>query len=136
MVESDYEYMEDGSDDEYLGSKAQAASSRAQAGGLGSGKRRAPDKPQKLQAWQTERSLTVTLPPVMETDDGSIQQSVQEREEERKRKRSVLLIGARHNVDYLAQSADACLFIGCGKIRNHSSEASYGMLFSSSTYLR
>ncbi|KAF2118936.1 hypothetical protein BDV96DRAFT_619997 [Lophiotrema nucula] len=87
MVDSDYEFMEDGSDDEYIGSKATASSSRAQPGASSSGKRRAADKPQKLPAWQTDRGLKVTAPTVMKGDDGSIQQSVQEREEERKRKR-------------------------------------------------
>lgn len=84
MDDSDYDYEEDASDDEYIGDRS-GTSSRAQT----QSKRRAQEKPRKLQAWQTERSLQAPeyTTTVAEADDGTIKQSVQEREEERKRKR-------------------------------------------------
>ena len=89
MADSDYSFEgEDGSDEEYVGSRASSSrpgpSNRAQ----GTSKRRAKDDlpPPKRHAWETEYSRTVekTTVPV---EDGSLGQSVQEREEERKRKR-------------------------------------------------
>jgi transcription initiation factor TFIIH subunit 2 len=85
MADSDYDFEDDGSDDEYIGSRAPSAS-RA---GPSTSKRKGQEKPRKLQAWETDRSLsaptyTVT---VEEGDDGTIKQSVQEKEEDRKRKR-------------------------------------------------
>ncbi|OAL01945.1 TFIIH basal transcription factor complex, subunit SSL1 [Phaeosphaeriaceae sp. SRC1lsM3a] len=90
MPDSDYSFEgEDGSEDEYIGSRAQStsrapSSTRAQ----GSGKRRTKDDqpPPKRHAWETEDSRTVAKT-VIPADDGSLGQSVQEREEERKRKR-------------------------------------------------
>ncbi|KAF2736865.1 hypothetical protein EJ04DRAFT_533409 [Polyplosphaeria fusca] len=84
MADSDYEYDDDGSDDEYIGSKS-SLPTRAQSGAAG--KKRAQEKPRKLPAWQTNKSLAVTAPTVQEAEDGTIKQSVQEREEDRKRKR-------------------------------------------------
>lgn len=96
MADSDYEYMDDnGSDDEYVGSKGSSGTtSRAQS--QISAKRKTQEK-SKRQAWQTERSLVAASREQervvgegsedLEGADGDIRQSVQEREEERKRKR-------------------------------------------------
>ncbi|KAF2855282.1 hypothetical protein T440DRAFT_386166 [Plenodomus tracheiphilus IPT5] len=91
MADSDYSFEGDGSEDEYVGSRTKGTGSgpgpRAQST---SSKRRKKDEPEKAaprrQAWETEYSRTVekTIQPA---DDGTIGQSVQEREEERKRKR-------------------------------------------------
>lgn len=81
MADSDYDYEEDASDDEYIGAKS-ASSSRAQA----SEKRKTQEKPAQVPAFLSRRSPGYTVP-VMEAEDGTIQRSVQEREEERKRKR-------------------------------------------------
>lgn len=84
MADSDYDYDEDPSDEEYLGTKSSASGSRAQSA---LPQTSAPEKksPQR-KAWETEHSRTVEkrLDPV---DDGTQWQSVQEREEARKRKR-------------------------------------------------
>jgi transcription initiation factor TFIIH subunit 2 len=89
MPDSDYEFEgEDGSDEEYVGSRASSskpvASTRAQA----TGKQRAKEDqpPPKRHAWETEYSRTVEKT-IVAAEDGSLGQSVQEREEERKRKR-------------------------------------------------
>ena len=88
MADSDYDFDDESSADEYVGAKSGTSSTRAQSSAPG--KRRkveAPVKePPKRQAWETEYSRTVqkTIEPA---DDGTLGQSVQEREEERKRKR-------------------------------------------------
>jgi transcription initiation factor TFIIH subunit 2 len=88
MTDSDYDFEEEGSDDEYVGTKSGTSSTRAQS--TAPSKRRkvevtAKEAP-KRQAWETEYSRTVekTIQPA---EDGTVGQSVQEREEERKRKR-------------------------------------------------
>jgi transcription initiation factor TFIIH subunit 2 len=84
MVDSDYDFDdEDGSADEYVGPKAGSSSTRARNP---SKKRAKDDVPPKRNAWETEYSRTVHK--VLElTNDETMGQSVQEREEERKRKR-------------------------------------------------
>ena len=87
MADSDYEFEGEGSEDEYVGSKSGGSSTRAQS--ATSKKQRKPGSEKeapKRHAWETEYSRTVekTIQPV---DDGTLGQSVQEREEERKRKR-------------------------------------------------
>lgn len=85
MADSDYDFDDDdGSEDEYVGSKSTGSSSRAQPAAK---KRTAEVKETapKRQAWETEHSRTVEK--VVPINDESIGQSVQEREEERKRKR-------------------------------------------------
>lgn len=84
MVDSDYEFEgEDGSDEEYVGSKA--SSSRENRTQGPSRKRTKEAAPPARKAWETEYSRTVekSIIPVLEESG----QSVQEREEERKRKR-------------------------------------------------
>jgi transcription initiation factor TFIIH subunit 2 len=89
MPDSDYEFEgEDGSDEEYVGSRAGSAKAGSSTRAQGASKQRIKDDqpPPKRHAWETEYSRTVekTITPA---DDGSLGQSVQEREEERKRKR-------------------------------------------------
>ncbi|ORY10579.1 hypothetical protein BCR34DRAFT_674184 [Clohesyomyces aquaticus] len=89
MVDSDYEFDEDASDDEYIEGHA-SSSTRAHAHApAAAGKRRAQEKPRKPLAWERDSSKTVITSTtiIQEAEDGTIQQSVQEREEERKRKR-------------------------------------------------
>ncbi|KAF2264261.1 putative transcription factor and DNA repair complex, core [Lojkania enalia] len=86
MADSDYEYMEDASDDDYIGDKV-SSSTRAHSGAAG-GKKRAQEKPRKLQAWETSRSVQkITESIVQEVEDGTRHMSIREKEEERKRKR-------------------------------------------------
>ncbi|RAR07854.1 tfiih basal transcription factor complex p44 subunit [Stemphylium lycopersici] len=88
MADSDYDFEDEVSDDEYVGTKNGTSSTRAQS--TAASKRRKVEVPAKeaprRQAWETEYSRTVekTIQPA---DDGTLGQSVQEREEERKRKR-------------------------------------------------
>lgn len=89
MADSDYSFEgDDGSEDEYVGSRASSMKPGPSRRAQGTSKRRAKDDqpPAKRHAWETEYSRTVekTIVPV---DDGSMAQSVQEREEERKRRR-------------------------------------------------
>jgi transcription initiation factor TFIIH subunit 2 len=87
MADSDYDFEDEGSEDEYVGTKTAATNSRAQSTASKRRKLDTPEKPApKRQAWETEYSRTVekTIQPA---DDGTLGQSVQEREEERKRKR-------------------------------------------------
>ena len=84
MADSDYEFEgDDGSDDEYVGTKS-SSSTRVQA----PGKRRTQEKekPRKL-AWERSEAVAHEVSTIEEADDGTIEQSVQEREEDRKRKR-------------------------------------------------
>ncbi|KAL6707050.1 hypothetical protein ACN47E_004802 [Coniothyrium glycines] len=87
MADSDYDFEDEVSDDEYVGNKSGNTNSRAHST---TGKRQKPALPEKTaprrQAWETEHSRTVekTTQPA---DDENLGQSVQEREEERKRKR-------------------------------------------------
>ncbi|KAF3050800.1 hypothetical protein E8E11_000735 [Didymella keratinophila] len=88
MADSDYSYDGDEiSGDEYVGSRA-SSSRPAQLAGVGGGKQASKETAAKpaRKAWETEYSRTVekTIVPVNDEDLG---QSVQEREEERKRKR-------------------------------------------------
>ncbi|KAH9883077.1 hypothetical protein J1614_000447 [Plenodomus biglobosus] len=89
MADSDYSFEGDGSEDEYVASRSKDTGSGSRAQSTGS-KRRKKDEPEKAaprrQAWETEYSRTVEKT-VQAADDGTIGQSVQEREEERKRKR-------------------------------------------------
>ncbi|EUC43285.1 hypothetical protein COCMIDRAFT_38763 [Bipolaris oryzae ATCC 44560] len=88
MADSDYDFEDEVSDDDYIGNKGSASNTRAQS--TAATKRRKVEVPVKeapqRKAWETEYSRTVekTIQPA---DDGSLGQSVQEREEERKRKR-------------------------------------------------
>jgi transcription initiation factor TFIIH subunit 2 len=84
MADSDYDFEEDASDDEYIASKA-TSSTRAQA----PGKRKLQEKTRKPHAWESQsaRQSPEYMVQVTEADDGTIQQSVKEREEDRKRKR-------------------------------------------------
>lgn len=85
MPDSDYEFEgDDGSDEEYVGSKASSSNStRAKS----NGKKRSKDAPPpKRHAWETEYSRTVEKN-IVTIDEEPLGQSVQEREEERKRKR-------------------------------------------------
>ncbi|EUC32630.1 hypothetical protein COCVIDRAFT_42161 [Bipolaris victoriae FI3] len=88
MADSDYDFEDEVSDDDYIGDKGSASNTRAQS--TAATKRRKVEVPVKeapqRKAWETEYSRTVekTIQPA---DDGSLGQSVQEREEERKRKR-------------------------------------------------
>ncbi|KAF2660198.1 hypothetical protein K491DRAFT_765654 [Lophiostoma macrostomum CBS 122681] len=84
MADSDYDFEEDGSDDEYIASRA-TSSTRAQA----PTKRKIQEKTRQPHAWESQsaRRSPEYIVPVAEADDGTIQQSVKEREEERKRKR-------------------------------------------------
>jgi hypothetical protein len=91
MPDSDYSFEgEDGSEEEYVGSRAAPSrapsSTRTQDKGKGKQRAKEDQPPPKRHAWETEDSRTVakTIAPA---DDGSLGQSVQEREEERKRKR-------------------------------------------------
>ncbi|KAF2129124.1 hypothetical protein P153DRAFT_423497 [Dothidotthia symphoricarpi CBS 119687] len=85
MADSDYEFdNDDGSEDEYVGSKNAGPSTRAPPASkrqTAEAKEAAP----KRQAWETEYSRTVEK--IVPINDESMGQSVQEREEERKRKR-------------------------------------------------
>lgn len=89
MADSDYSFEGDGSEDEYVASRSKGTGSGTRAQSTSS-KRRKKDEPEKAaprrQAWETEYSRTVekTVQPV---NNGIVGQSVQEREEERKRKR-------------------------------------------------
>jgi len=89
MADSDYSFEGDGSEDEYVASRSLDASSstRAQSSSSKRQKKNEPEKPPpRRQAWETEYSRTVekTIQPINDTTAGK---SVQEREEERKRKR-------------------------------------------------
>lgn len=89
MPDSDYSFEgEDGSDEEYVSSRAEPSKAVANTQARGVGKRRTKDDelPPKRHAWETEDSRTVAKT-IVPADDGSLTQSVQEREEERKRKR-------------------------------------------------
>lgn len=87
MADSDYEFEGEGSEDEYVGSKSGASSTRAQSASGKRAKRGEKEKaPPKRHAWETEYSRTVEKT-IQVADDGTLGQSVQEREEERKRKR-------------------------------------------------
>ena len=88
MADSDYDFEDDVSDDDYVGAKGSTSNTRAQS--TAASKRRKVEVPEKeapqLKAWETEYSRTVekTIQPA---EDSNLGQSVQEREEERKRKR-------------------------------------------------
>jgi transcription initiation factor TFIIH subunit 2 len=90
MADSEYESEGgEGSEDEYVGPRASSSKRATGSRAQGTSKRHPKDDqppPPKRHAWETEYSRTVekTIVPV---DDGSMAQSVQEREEERKRKR-------------------------------------------------
>jgi transcription initiation factor TFIIH subunit 2 len=88
MVDSDYDFDDEGSEDEYVGRGSGTPSTRAQS--TTASKRRKVEVPAKeaprRQAWETEYSRTVEKN-VQPADDGTLGQSVQEKEEERKRKR-------------------------------------------------
>jgi transcription initiation factor TFIIH subunit 2 len=87
MADSDYDYEDDASDDEYIGAKDGAPGSRVTSTSRG---RKEEQQPRQLQAWETEDTLSAVPfnnSTVEEAEDGTIQQSVQEREEARKRKR-------------------------------------------------
>ena len=92
MADSDYEFEGEGSDDEYVGTKIGSASTRAGSASTSKSNKRQKrtgverGEPPKRQAWETEYSRTVEKA-IQPADDGSLGQSVQEREEERKRKR-------------------------------------------------
>ncbi|KAH8716920.1 hypothetical protein GQ44DRAFT_688360 [Phaeosphaeriaceae sp. PMI808] len=89
MADSDYEFEgEDGSDEEYVSSKAGPSNAGSSTRAQGTSKRRTKDDqpPPKRHAWETEYSRTVEKT-IATVDDASLEQSVQEREEERKRKR-------------------------------------------------
>ncbi|KAL5118813.1 hypothetical protein ACEQ8H_003316 [Pleosporales sp. CAS-2024a] len=90
MPDSDYSFDgDDGSDDEYVGSRAEPPkSSSSTRAAEGTRKKQAKDdRPApKRHAWETEDSRTVAKT-VIAADDGSLGKSVQEKEEERKRKR-------------------------------------------------
>jgi transcription initiation factor TFIIH subunit 2 len=89
MTDSDYDYEEDASDDEYIGSKS-ATGPRTQ---VPERKRKTQNKTPK--AWERRRESEANEAEVEydfdlsgdEVEDQAIIQSVQEREEERKRKR-------------------------------------------------
>lgn len=89
MADSDYDYEEDASDDEYIGTKA-AASSRGQTAER---KRRPQEKVRKTHAWERRKSEAEAEEEYeyelsdAEVEDETLKQSAQEREEERKRKR-------------------------------------------------
>lgn len=85
MADSDYEYDgEDPSDDEYIGSKGAASTRTQQAQPAAASKKKAKEPARK--AWETEYSRTVEKTVAVEEDE-SLGQTVQEREEARKRKR-------------------------------------------------
>jgi transcription initiation factor TFIIH subunit 2 len=87
-ADSDYDFDDEGSEDEYVGPRSGTSSTRAQST-TGSKRRKVevPAKePPRRQAWETEYSRTVEKT-VQPADDGTLGQSVQEKEEERKRKR-------------------------------------------------
>ncbi|KAF1944881.1 hypothetical protein EJ02DRAFT_501093 [Clathrospora elynae] len=87
MPDSDYSFDGEGSEDEYVGAKSRVSSSRAQSTANKRQKRAESVKEApRRHAWETEYSRTVekTIQPA---EDGTLGQSVQEREEERKRKR-------------------------------------------------
>ncbi|KAF7448504.1 SSL1 RNA polymerase II transcription initiation nucleotide excision repair factor TFIIH subunit SSL1 [Pyrenophora tritici-repentis] len=88
MADSDYDFEDEGSDDEYVGNKSGTSSTRAQS--TTASKRRKVEVPVKeaprRQAWETEDSRTVAKT-IQTAEDDTLGQSVQEREEERKRKR-------------------------------------------------
>ncbi|KAF2016545.1 hypothetical protein BU24DRAFT_370444 [Aaosphaeria arxii CBS 175.79] len=88
MADSDYDYEEDASDDEYLGGKGDPAP-RTQEPRTKKKNGKAPAPARKRNAWESSRkeSSPEYEAPVEEAEDGTIQQSIQEREEERKRKR-------------------------------------------------
>lgn len=86
MADSDYSYDGDEvSGDEFVGSRASVSTPAQPTGSKRQGTKAAAPKPAR-KAWETEDSRTVekTIVPVNDDDLG---QSVQEREEERKRKR-------------------------------------------------
>jgi transcription initiation factor TFIIH subunit 2 len=87
MADSDYDFEDEASDDEYVGTKSGGSSSRAQSS---TGKRQKPGAQEKAaprrHAWETEYSRTVEKA-IQPANDEALGQSVQEREEERKRKR-------------------------------------------------
>ncbi|KAF1831059.1 hypothetical protein BDW02DRAFT_591431 [Decorospora gaudefroyi] len=88
MADSDYDFDDEGSEDEYVGPRSGTSSTRAQST-AGSKRRKvevAVKEAPRRKAWETEYSRTVekTIQPA---HDGTLGQSVQEREEERKRKR-------------------------------------------------
>ena len=80
MADSDGEYVQDASDDEYMGG---GSSYGTRAHGKGKGRSR--DNARGHQAWET--SAKTGLDMLKEAADGTIEQSVQEKEDERKRKR-------------------------------------------------
>jgi transcription initiation factor TFIIH subunit 2 len=88
MPDSDYDFDDEGSEDEYVGPRSGTSSTRAQS--TAGSKRRKVEVPVKeaprRQAWETEDSRTVQKT-VQAADDDTPGQSVQEKEEERKRKR-------------------------------------------------
>ncbi|KAH7073495.1 hypothetical protein BKA63DRAFT_534000 [Paraphoma chrysanthemicola] len=89
MADSEYEFEgEDGSDEEYVGSRASSSKVGSSTRERGTSKRRTKDDvpPPKRHAWETEYSRTVEKTITL-IEDASLGQSVQEREEERKRKR-------------------------------------------------
>ncbi|KAF2200247.1 hypothetical protein GQ43DRAFT_456570 [Delitschia confertaspora ATCC 74209] len=81
MADSDDDFIHDSSDDEYRGQKSNYGT-RAQE----PSKKRTQQKGRKLQAWETAAPLT-GVETYEEAEDGTIQQSVHEKAEERKRKR-------------------------------------------------
>ncbi|KAF2274172.1 TFIIH basal transcription factor complex, subunit SSL1 [Westerdykella ornata] len=94
MADSDYDFEEDASDDEYIGSKAASGRSSRASGAVGLGKRKTQEKEKgkATLAWErrgSEASIEYDLELDGDLDLGeeSIRQSVQEKEEERKRKR-------------------------------------------------
>jgi transcription initiation factor TFIIH subunit 2 len=86
MADSDYSYDGDEvSGDEYVASRANSSKPAQPAGGRRQGAKEAAPKPAR-KAWETEYSRTVEKT-IATVNDDDIGQSVQEREEERKRKR-------------------------------------------------
>lgn len=83
MADSDYDFEDEGSEEEYVGSRG-SSNTRAQT----TAKKQAKE-PRKLKAWESaaRSESPESAVSVEEADDGTIQQSVQEREEARKRKR-------------------------------------------------
>lgn len=89
MTDSDYSFEGDASEDNYVGSRSPDAGSGTRARSMGGKKQKKEEVEKSLprrQAWETEYSRTVekTIQPI---NDLTIGKSVQEREEERKRKR-------------------------------------------------
>ena len=84
MTDSDYNYEDEGSDEDVVDSRG-SSSTRSRT----TTKKQTRSKPRQLKAWESaQRSESPeSTGSVEEAEDGTIQQSVQEREEERKRKR-------------------------------------------------